>query len=148
MPDSSRATSSNGWWRNTHTKGEPRTCFARRFGYLRTVEEYRRTIFFPTPLRRVIVESRAFESSNLILSYTFNMFVIIRHICVTQWFVSLARRHNVWHCWLIYVYPYTCTSWSSITYLSIVNYPYYQLLCWYLYMYFICVQVNMCDILY
>jgi len=26
MPDSSRATSSNGWWGNTHTKGEPRTC--------------------------------------------------------------------------------------------------------------------------
>jgi len=40
--------------------------------------------------------------------------------------------------------PYTCTSWLLIIYLSTVDYPYYF---WCSYICFICVQVNMCDIL-
>jgi len=105
---------------------EKRTTYvwARRFG-LRT-EEYRRTIFFSTPSRRTIVNSpRAFESSNLILLYAFNMFATMRHICVTLLITHIRVQVN----YQLFIY--------QLLIIHIINCNVD-----YSYMCFICVQVN------
>jgi len=61
---------------------------ARRFDYFRTAEEYKYTIFFPTPSRRTIVNNpRAFESSSF-------SFYHMRLICATLLIIHIRVQVN------------------------------------------------------
>jgi len=91
MSVSRRATSSNGRRTRTRKANHVRMCTAFRLpSYNRRIQTY---YLLSYSLTSCDCCPRAFESLNLILLYAFNTFVIMRYICVTQRFFSLARRH-------------------------------------------------------
>jgi len=72
--------------------------WARRFGYLHTVQEYRRTIFFPTPSRRLLtvwetLNLRLFDVNELLLSYSKHP--IHLHILARQRFSACEKGNRI-----------------------------------------------------